>query len=95
MIAGAARPNPQGTFNVTNVSLSQTFILQNSGAEIQGHPRYVVNNVSYLTPNTPLKLADYLKIGSQVYNLVNFRLNLSMIMPHMEFLSLLGITRGG
>ncbi|KAK4578646.1 hypothetical protein RGQ29_028656 [Quercus rubra] len=72
MIAGAARPNPQGTFNVTNVTLSQTFILQNSGAEIQGHPRYVVNNVSYLTPNTPLKLADYLKNGSQVYNLDQF-----------------------
>lgn len=54
MTAGAARPNPQlqGTFNVTNVTLSQTFILQNSVAEIQGHPRYVVNNVSYLTPNT-------------------------------------------
>ncbi|KAL4621584.1 hypothetical protein ACB092_06G239500 [Castanea dentata] len=63
MTAGAARPNPQGTFNVTNVTLSQTFILQNSVAEIQGHPRYVVNNVSYLTTNTPLKLADYLNNG--------------------------------
>ncbi|KAL0002724.1 hypothetical protein SO802_016505 [Lithocarpus litseifolius] len=72
MTVGAARLNPQGTFNVTNVTLSQIFILQNSLAEIQGHPRYVVNNVSYLTPNTPLKLADYLKNGSQVYNLDQF-----------------------
>ncbi|KAM3698447.1 hypothetical protein ACB098_06G188600 [Castanea mollissima] len=72
MTAGAARPNPQGTSNVTNVTLSQTFILQNSVAEIQGHPRYVVNNVSYLTPNTPLKLADYLNNGSRVYNLDQF-----------------------
>ena len=47
MTAGAARPNPQGTFNVTNVTLSQTLILQNSVAEIQGLPRYVVKNVSY------------------------------------------------
>ncbi|XP_065626069.1 monocopper oxidase-like protein SKU5, partial [Quercus suber] len=72
MTAGAARPNPQGTSNVTNVTLSQTFILQNSVAELQGHPRYVVNNVSYLTPNTPLKLADYLNNGSRVYNLDQF-----------------------
>ena len=72
MTAGAARPNPQGTFNVTNVTLSQTFILQNYVAEIQGRPRYVVNNVSYLTLNTPLKLADYLKNGSRVYNLDQF-----------------------
>ena len=72
MTAGAARPNPQGTFNVTNVTLSQTFILQNYAAEIQGRPRYVVNNVSYLTLNTPLKLVDYLKNGSRVYNLDQF-----------------------
>jgi iron transport multicopper oxidase len=58
MTTGAARPNPQGTFNVTNVTLSQTFILHASTAEIDGAPRYTVNNVSYLTPDTPLKLAD-------------------------------------
>ena len=52
MTAEAARPNPPGTFNVTNVTLSQTFILQNSVAEIQGLPRYVVNNVSYYTQDT-------------------------------------------
>ncbi|GMY09313.1 monocopper oxidase-like protein SKU5 [Fagus crenata] len=72
MTAGAARPNPQGTFNVTNVTLSQTFILQNSVAEIQGLPRYVVKNVSYYTQDTPLKLADYKGNGSGVYDLDQF-----------------------
>ncbi|KAI8006600.1 Monocopper oxidase-like protein SKU5 [Camellia lanceoleosa] len=72
MTAGAARPNPQGTFNVTNVTLSQTFILQGSMGEIEGVQRYVVNNVSYLTPETPLKLSDYFVNGSNVYQLDAF-----------------------
>ncbi|KAF6171558.1 hypothetical protein GIB67_018082 [Kingdonia uniflora] len=72
MTAGAARPNPQGTFNVTNVTLSQTFILYGLTAEIDGVHRYTVNNVSYRTPKTPLKLADYLVNGSGVYQLDTF-----------------------
>lgn len=75
MTAGAARPNPQGTFNVTNVTLSQTFILSASTAEINGAPRYTVNNVSYLTPDTPLKLADQFANGSGVYLLDEFSTN--------------------
>ena len=75
MTAGAARPNPQGTFNVTNVTLSQTFILGASTAEIGGVPRYIVNNVSYLTPETPLKLADYLANTSGVFELDTFPTN--------------------
>ncbi|XP_024017426.1 monocopper oxidase-like protein SKS1 [Morus notabilis] len=72
LTTGAARPNPQGTFNVTNVTLSQTFILQDSGAEINGSIRRGVNNVSYYTPDTPLKLADYFVNGSGVYQLDAF-----------------------
>ncbi|KAI3458906.1 hypothetical protein Pfo_015569 [Paulownia fortunei] len=72
MSTGAARPNPQGTFNVTNVTLSQTFILHGSRALINGVPSYVVNNVSYLTPSTPLKLADHFRNGSGVYQLDAF-----------------------
>lgn len=72
MTAGAARPNPQGTFNVTNVTLSQTFILHGSVSQINGAPCYLVNNISYLTPNTPLKLADHFVNGSGVYQLDAF-----------------------
>ncbi|XVF23496.1 hypothetical protein REPUB_Repub13aG0043600 [Reevesia pubescens] len=58
LTACADRPNPQGTFNVSNVTLSQAFILQGSAAEINGTSHYTVNNISYLTPDTPVKLAD-------------------------------------
>lgn len=75
MTTGAARPNPQGTFNVTNVTLSQTFVLRASTAEIDGAPRYTVNNISYLTPDTPLKLADHFLNGSGVYVLDEFSTN--------------------
>lgn len=75
LTAGAARPNPQGTFNVTNVTLSQTFLLQGSKGEINSQPRYVVNNVSYLTVDTPLKLADQFVNGSGVYQLDWFPTN--------------------
>ncbi|KAK9910031.1 hypothetical protein M0R45_034008 [Rubus argutus] len=72
LTAGAARPNPQGTFNVSNVTLSQTFILESSVAQLQNLPRYVVNNVSYYTLTTPLKLADHFVNGSGVYQLDSF-----------------------
>lgn len=72
MTAGAARPNPQGTFNVTNVTIAQTFVLHASEEKINGFPRCTVNNVSYVTPETPLKLADYFVNGSGVYQLDAF-----------------------
>ncbi|CAK7340941.1 unnamed protein product [Dovyalis caffra] len=69
LTAGAARLNRQGAFNVTNITLSQTFIIDRSMAEIEGSQRYAVNNVSYYTLNTPLKLADHVVNGSGVYQL--------------------------
>ncbi|XP_061999696.1 monocopper oxidase-like protein SKU5 [Rosa rugosa] len=72
LTAGAARPNPQGSFNVSNVTLSQTFVLESTVAQIHNLPRYVVNNVSYDTVTTPLKLADHFVNGSGVYQLDSF-----------------------
>lgn len=72
LTTGAARPNRQGSFNITNVTLSQTFVLQGSKAASHGLPRYAINNVSYYTFDTPLKLADYFVNGSGVYNLDQF-----------------------
>ena len=75
LTVGAARPNPQETFNVTNVTLSQTFTLQGSEATIiNGVPQscYVINNVSYYTSDTPLKLADQFVNGTNVYKLDKF-----------------------
>ncbi|KAI4370678.1 hypothetical protein MLD38_019001 [Melastoma candidum] len=69
MTTGAARPNPQGTFNVHNVTLSQAFILRASVVDIGGTLRHAVNNITYDTPDTPLKLADHLANGTGVYKL--------------------------
>ncbi|KAF6167701.1 hypothetical protein GIB67_017196 [Kingdonia uniflora] len=72
LTTGAARPNPQGTFNVSNITLTQNFVLQGSKAEMGGVLRYTVNNVSYLTTATPLKLADHFVNGTGVYKLDTF-----------------------
>ncbi|XP_065875810.1 monocopper oxidase-like protein SKU5 isoform X2 [Euphorbia lathyris] len=67
----AARPNPQGTFNVSNVNITQTFILETSQVVIGNKSVYAVNNFSYFTPNTPLKLTDYFVNGSNGQNLLS------------------------
>lgn len=51
------------------MTLSQTFRINANIAEIDGAPRYTVNNVSYLVPSTPLKLADFVNNGSGVFEL--------------------------
>ncbi|CAN0909210.1 L-ascorbate oxidase homolog, partial [Linum grandiflorum] len=81
LTAGAARPNPQGSFNVSNVTISQTFMLRGSKSSSQqtntGVVYYTVNDVSYTTPDTPLKLADLYGNGSGVYTLDQFSTNAS------------------
>ncbi|KAM6584351.1 hypothetical protein CsatB_011353 [Cannabis sativa] len=81
MTTGAARPNRQGSFNVTHVTISQTFTFTASKAEIGGVPRYTVNNVAYLTPKTPLKLADHFSNTSGVFELDKFPTNSTNPVP--------------
>ncbi|XP_075498655.1 L-ascorbate oxidase homolog [Primulina tabacum] len=57
--ANAARPNPQGSYHYGSINITRTVILANSRAEINGKLRYAVNKVSFVNPETPLKLADY------------------------------------
>lgn len=94
MSTGAARPNPQGTFNVTNVALTQTFILKGSKAEIDGQPLYTVNDVSYITGNTPLKLADYMGNWSDVFQVDQFSTNSSNGNPQRGVFVANGIHKG-
>ncbi|XP_073149098.1 L-ascorbate oxidase homolog isoform X2 [Henckelia pumila] len=58
----AARPNPQGSYHYGKITISRTLILANSAPIINGKQRYAVNGVSYINPDTPLKLADYFNI---------------------------------
>ena len=41
---------------------TRTLVLANSAPWINGKQRYAVNSVSYVAPDTPLKLADYFMI---------------------------------
>ncbi|KAL9261174.1 L-ascorbate oxidase-like protein [Drosera capensis] len=68
LTANAARPNPQGSYHYGTINVTRTFIFENSATSIDGKLRYAVNNVSYVNPATPLKLADYYNI-SGVFNL--------------------------
>ena len=68
MTANAARPNPQGSFHYGTIKATRTLVLANSVGKINGKVRYGVNKVSYVNPDTPLKLADYYNIPG-VFNL--------------------------
>lgn len=61
------------------MTIAQTFILQASTATIDRLSHYTVNNVSYLTPDTPLKLADHFVNGSGVYQLDEYSKNTSNV----------------
>lgn len=62
LTANAARPNPQGSYHYGTIQVNRTIILANSASQINGKLRYAVNSISYLNPDTPLKLADYFNI---------------------------------
>ncbi|RAL40773.1 hypothetical protein DM860_008471 [Cuscuta australis] len=68
LTANGARPNPQGSFHYGTITPSTTILLANSAPVIGGKQRYAVNGVSYIDPDTPLKLADYFNIPG-VFNL--------------------------
>ncbi|KAM2546494.1 hypothetical protein TB1_017908 [Malus domestica] len=62
LTANAARPNPQGSFHYGKVTPTKTIVLANSAPLINGKQRYAFNRVSYVNPDTPVKLADYFNI---------------------------------
>ncbi|ESW28835.1 hypothetical protein PHAVU_002G021900 [Phaseolus vulgaris] len=62
LTANAARPNPQGSFHYGKITPTKVIKLANSAPSINGKLRYAVNSVSYVNPDTPLKLADYFNI---------------------------------
>ncbi|GLT99926.1 hypothetical protein SLE2022_173300 [Rubroshorea leprosula] len=61
--ASGPRPNPQGSYHYGLINTTKTIRLANSAGQVNGKQRYAVNSVSYVAPDTPMKLADYFKIG--------------------------------
>lgn len=64
LTASAARPNPQGSFHYGLIPRSRSLILANSALLINAKQRYAINGVSFIIPDTPLKLADNYNIAN-------------------------------
>ncbi|KAK9057472.1 hypothetical protein SSX86_022307 [Deinandra increscens subsp. villosa] len=61
--AGAARPNPQGSFKYGEITVTDVYLLQNRPPElIDGKRCTTLNGISFFTPSTPLKLAQQYNI---------------------------------
>ncbi|KAK8960634.1 hypothetical protein KSP40_PGU015201 [Platanthera guangdongensis] len=63
LTASGPRPNPQGSYHYGLINTTRTIRLANSVGFINGKQRYGVNSVSFNPSDTPLKIADYYKIG--------------------------------
>ena len=63
LTANAARPNPQGSYHYGTVPVARSLVLSSSSGPANGRLRYAVNGLTYVNPDTPLKLADYFNIG--------------------------------
>ncbi|KAJ6670338.1 MULTI-COPPER OXIDASE TYPE I FAMILY PROTEIN [Salix koriyanagi] len=61
--AGAARPNPQGSYHYGRINASRTIVLRNGEIDTNRH-LYTVNGVSLVHQGTPLKMADYFELES-------------------------------
>lgn len=66
LTASAARPNPQGSYHYGTIFKQRSIILSNSAPVIASKQRFAVNGVSFVIPDTPLKLADNYNIANVI-----------------------------
>lgn len=62
LTASGPRPNPQGSYHYGMIPIVKTIRLASSAGQVNGKQRYALNSVSHVSPDTPMKLADYFKI---------------------------------
>ncbi|GMI76619.1 SKU5 similar 2 [Hibiscus trionum] len=57
--ASGARPNPQGSFHYGSINVTDTYIIQSMPPRrINGKLRATLNGISFVKPDTPIRLAD-------------------------------------
>ncbi|KAK8990699.1 hypothetical protein GQ457_11G030330 [Hibiscus cannabinus] len=57
--ASGARPNPQGSFHYGSINVTGTYVIQSlPPVRINGKHRATLNGVSFVNPDTPIRLAD-------------------------------------
>lgn len=67
--ASGARPNPQGAFKYGSINVTEVYVLRNKPHEkIKGKLRATLNEISFVNPKTPIRLADHYKLKG-VYKL--------------------------
>lgn len=67
--ASGARPNPQGSFRYGSINVTEVYVLRNKPPEmINGKQRATLSGVSFVSPSTPIRLADWFKVKG-VYKL--------------------------
>ncbi|KAJ4706214.1 Monocopper oxidase-like protein SKU5 [Melia azedarach] len=61
--ASGARPNPQGSFHYGSINVSDTYVLRSlPPMTIDGKLRATLNGISFVKPDTPIRLADVHKV---------------------------------
>ena len=57
--ASGAHPNPQGSFHYGQINVTQTYVIKTVPPEIiNGTLRTTLNGISFVNPDTPIRLAD-------------------------------------
>ncbi|KAJ8752863.1 hypothetical protein K2173_008598 [Erythroxylum novogranatense] len=61
--ASGARPNPQGSFHYGSINVTDTYVIRSSPpVTINGKRRATLNGLSFVNPDTPIRLADIHKL---------------------------------
>lgn len=61
--ASGARPNPQGSYHYGSINITNTYILRSlPPSVINGKLRASYNGISFVNPDTPIRLADNHKV---------------------------------
>ncbi len=57
--ASGARPNPQGSFHYGSINVTHTYVIETvPPVIINGTLRTTLNGISFVNPDTPIRLAD-------------------------------------
>lgn len=75
--ASGARPNPQGSFHYGSINITDTYVLKVvPPLTIDGKLRATLNGISFVNPDTPIRLADQHKVkGDYKLDFPNMSLN--------------------
>ncbi|KAF5731074.1 putative multicopper oxidase [Tripterygium wilfordii] len=61
--SSGARPNPQGSFHYGSINVTDTYVLRSLPPDtIDGKYRATFNGISFVNPDTPIRLADVHKV---------------------------------